>query len=217
MKKSYRKAIDKFHKLYYDNGKKTWGNTFYFGISTYKLPLDLWIYQEIIYKIKPDVIIESGTYKGGSSFYLAHLCDAIGRGNIITIDNLDYKQRVDKKVLEHKRIRFIKGSSLDKETISQIKKILKPQSKVLVILDSDHKKEHVLKELRIYSKFVTKGSYLILEDTNINGHPVYKKFGPGPMEALRLFLKENKKFKSDKNMEKFLVTFNPKGYLLKIK
>lgn len=215
MTRKEKKIIDDFHNLYYDS-KKTWRDTFYLGIQTYKLPLDLWVYQEILYKTKPDFIIESGTYKGGSALYMAHLCDAVKKGVVITIDDLSYKQKIDKKIVNHPRIKFIKGSSVDEKTISQIKKIVKRGRRVMVILDSDHKKDHVYKELEIYSQFVSKGNYLILEDTNINGNPVYKKFGLGPMEALQKFLRNNKKFKSDKKMEKLLVTFNPKGYLLKL-
>jgi cephalosporin hydroxylase len=87
----------------------------------------------------------------------------------------------------------------------------------MVVLDSDHHMPHVLNELRIYSKLVTKGNYLILEDTNINGHPVDRKFGPGPMEALEAFQREDSDFVSDRSREKFLMTFNPKGYLRKIR
>jgi cephalosporin hydroxylase len=210
-------VIDLFHRLYYDNSEKTWGNTFYLGIRTYKLPLDLWIYQELIYKIKPDVVIETGTFRGGSALYMADICDAIGKGLVITIDNMSYKQNVDKKALHHKRIRFIKGSSISKKTLSIVKKFINPHGKIMVILDSSHKKNHVLNELKIYSKLVSRGSYLIIEDTNINGHPAYKEFGPGPMEAVEEFLKRNKNFISDRKMEKFYFTFNPKGYLLRIK
>ena len=128
-----------------------------------------------------------------------------------------YKQIIDKKVLKHKRIRFIKGSSVSKKILSMVKKFINPHSKVMVILDSSHKKNHVLNELKIYSKLVSRGSYLIIEDTNINGHPAYKEFGPGPMEAVEEFLKRNKNFISDRKMEKFYLTFNPKGYLLRIK
>jgi len=87
----------------------------------------------------------------------------------------------------------------------------------MVILDSDHSKGHVLSELKIYSKFVTKGSYIIVEDTNINNHPVFPDFGPGPMEAVEEFLKENKDFSVDRSREKFYLTFNPKGFLQKRK
>lgn len=77
--------------------------------------------------------------------------------------------------------------------------------------------EHVLEELRIYSQFVNVGSYVIVEDSNVNGHPVYRDHGPGPMEAIERFLEENDNFVVDKTREKFLITFNPKGYLKRIK
>ena len=82
---------------------------------------------------------------------------------------------------------------------------------------TDHSKKHVLNELKLYNNFVTKGSYLIVEDTNINGHPAYPDFGPGPMEAVEEFLKENEDYMIDKSKEKYYMTFNPGGYLLKIK
>ncbi len=87
---------------------------------------------------------------------------------------------------------------------------------MLVILDSDHSKRHVLDELRTYSQFVGEGSYIIVEDTNVNGHPVLPEFGPGPMEAIQDFLKENKDFAVDGSKEKFYMTFNPKGYLRRV-
>jgi cephalosporin hydroxylase len=83
----------------------------------------------------------------------------------------------------------------------------------MVILDSDHSRDHVLGELRIYGKMVTRGQYLIVEDTNINGHPALPEFGPGPMEALDLYLKEDDAFEIDPSREKFYMTFNPRGYL----
>jgi len=84
-----------------------------------------------------------------------------------------------------------------------------------VILDSDHSRDHVLDELRLYAPLVTSGSYVIVEDTNINGHPVLPQFGPGPMEALDEFLRESDEFSIDDQREKFFLTFNPRGFLLK--
>jgi cephalosporin hydroxylase len=95
--------------------------------------------------------------------------------------------------------------------------MISPSDTVLVILDSDHSKQHVLNELRLYHSFVTEGSYLIVEDSNINGHPVLPQFGPGPMEALDEFLQENDDFVIDESKHKFLITFNPRGYLKKVK
>lgn len=140
------------------------------------------------------------------------MCDLIKNGNIISIDIIKNEKRP-----KHKRIKYLNGSSISDEIVNKVKNEVKKYNKVMVILDSDHHKEHVYKELKIYSEFVSKGCYLIVEDTNINGHPVFPDFGPGPMEAVMQFLKENKNFVIDKNREKFLLTFNPMGYLLRIK
>jgi cephalosporin hydroxylase len=85
----------------------------------------------------------------------------------------------------------------------------------MVILDSDHARDHVLEELRIYSSLVSPGSYLVVEDTNVNGHPVFREHGPGPMEAVELFLAETGEFEVDAAREKFFLTFNPRGFLRK--
>ncbi|MFX0133418.1 MAG: CmcI family methyltransferase [Candidatus Hodarchaeota archaeon] len=191
---------------------KLWMNTFYFGIRIEKYPSDLWIYQEIFYEMKPDVIIECGTADGGSTLFIASLCDLLGNGKVISIDIEDKQGRP-----KHKRILYLHGSSTSEEIVKKVKNLIKDGEKVMVILDSDHHKEHVLNELKIYSKLVTEGNYLIVEDTNINGHPVMPKFGPGPTEAVKEFLKENKNFFIDKSREKFLWTANPNGFLRKIK
>ena len=99
--------------------------------------------------------------------------------------------------------------------VVQVKESIGDDESVMVILDSDHRRDHVLDELRIYKDVVTKGQYMIVEDTNLNGHPVAPEFGPGPMEALNEFLSENDELVQDKEMEKFYLTFNPGGYLIK--
>ena len=142
--------------------------------------------------------------------YLASLLDLVNNGEIITIDIKEYEGRP-----KHKRIKYLLGSSTSKEIVEQIKKLVNEKNRILVILDSDHHKDHVINELRIYSELVTEGSYIIVEDTNINGHPVYYDFGSGPMEAVEEFLLKNKNFIENASREKFYVTFNPKGYLKK--
>ncbi|MCG2737627.1 MAG: cephalosporin hydroxylase family protein [Candidatus Methanoperedenaceae archaeon] len=201
-----------FHRIYYKSRSQTWGNTFWLGIPTMKCPFDLWIYQEIIFELKPDIIIETGTADGGSALFLASICDSVDKGQIITID-------IDNKVgrPRHKRIKYLRGSSTSEEIIKQVKKSISDKDIVLVILDSDHSKEHVLNELKIYSKFINKGSYIIVEDTNVNGHPVFVEHGLGPMEAVEDFLNMNNDFVIDNTKEKFYLTFNPSGYLRKIK
>ena len=118
---------------------------------------------------------------------------------------------------KHERIKYIIGSSTDKQTVNEIKNLINNKRKVMVILDTDHSMEHVLKELKIYSEFVSVGSYLVVEDSNVNGHPVLPKFGPGPMEAIDDFLRKNSDFIIDKSKEKFYLTFNPRGFLLRVK
>jgi len=116
---------------------------------------------------------------------------------------------------EHDRITYLTGSSTSGEVVSELERVVAGSERVLVILDSDHSRDHVLDELRIYSRFVTPGSYLIVEDTNVNGHPVYPYHGPGPKEAVDAFLAETSEFATDLDCEKFYLTFNPSGYLKK--
>ena len=176
-----------------------------------KCPLDLWIYQEIVFELKPDVIIECGTAKGGTALFLASLCDLVNNGKIITIDIKSDRDRP-----RHERITYLVGSSISEEVVKKVKTMIGENDKIMVILDSDHTMGHVLSELRIYGKLVSKGSYMIVEDTNVNGHPVDPDHGPGPMEAVERFLSEDKDFILDKGKEKFFLTFNPNGYLKRV-
>ncbi|MBD1378985.1 CmcI family methyltransferase [Metabacillus arenae] len=203
--------FNSFHKYYYES--RVWGgNTKWMGCDVLKCPLDLWIYQEIIYETKPDWIIECGTHLGGTSLYLASICELIGKGKIITIDIKDNGNHIN-----HPRIEFLIGSSVSSQIEKEIQKKIKKEESVMVILDSDHTKSHVLQELEMYQTFVTKGNYLIVEDTNINGNPVLPDFGDGPLEAVEEFLSKNDQFIIDHSCEKFILTFNPNGYLKKIK
>lgn len=211
--KAEREIVSNFHKLYYDSYffGKTWANTSWLGAKILKCPLDMVIYQEMIYELRPEVIIETGTAHGGSALFMASICDLIGYGEVVTIDVDDRPDRP-----KHKRITYLLGSSTSDDIIEKVKERIKDKESVLVILDSDHRKEHVLNELLLYCKFVPKGGYIIVEDTHVNGHPVEPEFGPGPMEAVNEFVKENSDFMIDKSKEKFYLTFNPNGYLLRI-
>ena len=204
---------EEFHAKYYYS--KVWSETYFLGKKIFKCPNDLWIYQELFWDVKPDVIIECGTFHGGSALYYAKLFDMMElHGEIITID---VDSMPDMPV--HKRITYLLGSSTSPEIVAQVKQMVQDKRKVLVILDSDHSKEQVLRELELYHGFVTPGSYLVVEDSNINGHPVYSGFGqgPGPMEAMEKFLPAHPEFETDKSREKFFMSFNPNGYLKKVK
>lgn len=198
--------IANFHILYVASKiPLTW-----MGTPVLKNPMDLWTYQEIIFEKKPDVIVETGTAYGGSALYFASLLDLIGKGKVITVD-------VEQKfyLLQHPRIQFIKGSSTNRDVIAKIKKQLRPSDKVMVVLDSNHHKTHVLEELRIYGEMASPGQYMVVEDSDYNGHPIEPNFGAGPLEAVEEFLVGNSSFRVDKTREKFLFTFNPKGFLIK--
>lgn len=204
-------VVREFSKIYYDLAPQTWKNTRWLGHEIQKCPTDLMVYQEILHETKPDLIIECGTYKGGSTLFLASICDLLGKGRIISIDITDVPGRP-----RHPRIEYIQGSSTAPSIWWELQKRLAPEERVLVILDSDHEKSHVLQEMRLYGPLVTLGSYMIVEDTNINGHPVYPSFGPGPMEAVEEFMKDCTEFEIDLSREKLLLTQNPNGYLKKV-
>ena len=205
--RSQEETVEAFHRMYYDS--KVWRDTYWQGVETQKTPLDLWIYQEILFELKPDVIVETGTFDGGSALYLATICDLLGTGKVITVDIEARPYRP-----KHPRITYVEGhSSTSPEAVAKVRAGIGDAKKVMVILDSDHSESHVREELGSYAGLVTSGQYLILEDTNINGHPVLDDFGPGPMEALDAFLKTNHDFEIDAGREKFYLTFNPRGFL----
>jgi cephalosporin hydroxylase len=114
------------------------------------------------------------------------------------------------------RDKALTASSTDPAVLAQVAERVADAGAVLVVLDSDHSRDHVLAELRAYAPLVTPGSCLVVEDTNVNGHPVDEAFGPGPMEAVQDFLKERDDFEVDRSREKFLFTFNPGGWLRKL-
>jgi cephalosporin hydroxylase len=201
-------AVRAFHELYYDSRDTTWKDTRWRGVRAQKCPLDLWVYQEILHEVQPDLIVETGTAEGGSALFLASMLDLLGRGEVVTIDVL---QRPDYP--RHPRVTYLHGSSTDPAIVGHVSDLVADGDKVVVILDSDHTKDHVLAEMRAYGPLVTKGSYMIVEDTNINGHPVLPDFGPGPWEAVEEFLQGNDQFEVDRSREKLLMTFNPMGYL----
>lgn len=206
---SHRAIIDQFHRFYYESG--LWDRATYFGVRTQKCPTDMWVYQELLAEVRPQVVIETGSAFGGSGLYLAHLMDQLGVGRVISVD-INKKERRP----EHPRLTFITGSSTDPVIIARIKEMIGDDAPVLVILDSDHSARHVAEEMKCYAPLVSKGSYLIVEDSNVNGHPADPTYGPGPMEALQGFLAERRDFAIDHDREKFLLTFNPNGYLRKI-
>lgn len=201
-------TIKLFHKLiYFHKRDTTWKNTRWLGTPVQQIPFDCWIKQEIIYETRPDLIIETGTFDGGSAMFYASLFDLMGgEGKIVSID-IDPQPNLP----THPRVEFITASSIEPSVVEKLRKMAEGK-RVMVILDSDHSEAHVRKELDAWAGFVTSGCYLVIEDTNVYGHPVLKEHGPGPMEALNDWLKTNPPFENDPAREKYMVTFHPRGY-----
>jgi cephalosporin hydroxylase len=183
------------------------------GHDILKSPMDCWIYQELIARIKPDVLIELGVMFGGASHFYASIMDLVGHGTVLGIDISLAKV----KALDNERIQYIEGSSTSDETLAKVRELVQGKT-VLVIADSDHEKNHVLNEMRAYAPFVTKGSYFVAEDSLndvMHWHPVPNE---GPQAAVHAFLKENDDFVVDlRYAEKYIMTLSPYGFLQKVK
>jgi cephalosporin hydroxylase len=203
-----------FHRLFYHGplGRDgPWFSTNWLGVPVQKLPMDLFIFQEILYETRPELIIECGMNHGGSTWFLASICDALQCGKILSCDITH--ANLHPAVQTHPRIELVEMGSTSPE-FSDLARNRAAGKRTMVILDSDHLRHHVLEELRLYGPLVTPGCYLICEDTNINGHPVLETFGPGPWEALQQYLHECPGLWTvDAHRERLLVTFNPGGYL----
>ncbi len=209
--------VDNFHKLWHTS-ENTWWENKWLGIRTLQNPMDIWITQEIIFDTKPDFVVETGTFHGGSTLVWATILQQVNpKGRVITVDIEDHTEEVKKHPLWKEKVDFILGSSVAPEVVDEIKKRVEGK-KVLIILDSAHQKDHVIKELFAYSPFVQVGGYIIVQDTNLSGHPVKQATfsGPGPMEAVEEFLSLDKHFEPDQSRERLLFTFCPRGFLKRV-
>lgn len=187
-------------------------NTSYHGVQALKNPLDFWVYQELIYKMSPDVIVEIGNYWGGSTLALAHQLDLLGKGRVIGID-ID-QTKIPGVVRGHPRIELIELDAVQAFPVVESK--ISGEEKVLVIEDSAHTYKNTLDVLRLYGKLINVGDYFIVEDT-ICHHGLDVGPDPGPYEAVEAFVKESDSFEIDRSIESFMITWNPKGFLKKVK
>jgi len=192
------------------------------GIPIIQYPQDIIAYQEIIWQVKPELIIETGIARGGSLIFSASLLEIIGKGQVLGID-IDIHKENRRTVERHplsKRIRMLEGSSISDEILDSVRKIANKKKRILVMLDSNHTHEHVLDELRLYSPLVSKGSYIVVFDSIIGDLPDHlHKNRPwnkknNPKTAISQFLKENNRFIIDYEIvNKLAITVSPYGYL----
>jgi cephalosporin hydroxylase len=197
------------------------------GRPIIQFPQDIMAMQEIVWQVKPDFIVETGIAHGGSLIFYASMLELLGQdGRVLGIDN-DIREHNRVEIEKHpmfKRITMLQGSSVDEALARQVREFVRGRKRVLVVLDSNHTHQHVLKEMNLYSPLVTKGSYLVVFDTVIEDMP--KGFfadrpwdkGNNPKTAVREFLRSNDRFVIDKEIEnKLLITAAPDGYLKCIK
>jgi cephalosporin hydroxylase len=193
-----------------------WSHRWFENVPIEKNPLDLWMMQQIIYETRPDFVVETGTFKGGSALYWAYTLNGMGLENsrVFTVDIQDLTGTAATNPLWKKYVTLLKGSSTSPEVVKEIAGRVKGHT-VLVTLDSLHTAEHVLAEMKAYAPMVTRGSYLVVEDTHMDGVPTDPNFGPGPLSAVLQFMKEGggKDFEQDFSREAFVMTFNPGGWL----
>ncbi len=219
-----KKSLD--WMIHADKYKYTYNYT-WLGRPIIKYPNDIVFMQEIIWDVKPDLIIETGIAHGGSIIFSASILELIGEnGQVVGID-VDIRKHNRIEIEKHpmyKRIVMFEGNSVSEEIVIKIRKIAKNKKRVMVFLDSNHTHKHVLKELEFYAPLVTVGSYLVLPDTFIEYFP--KGYcsdrpwdvGNNPMTALREFLLKNDNFIIDKEKaNKLMITEAFDGYLKRIR
>ena len=180
----------------------------FLGIWTVQTPSDAWVIMEIMYEVKPDLIIEAGTFHGGSSAMWAIILEHINPdGEIVTIDIEDQRERKAKELpIAKEKVEFLLGSSTDPKVVAQVHERAKGKKSVMVLLDSLHSKEHVAGELAAYAPLVTKNSYVIVQDTLL-----------GPKAAIDEFLEASDTFVADRTRERYPDTNSVRGYLRRVK
>jgi cephalosporin hydroxylase len=182
------------------------------GKPIWQYPLDLWVIQEIVAETKPDLIVETGTFRGGSAYFLACLCELLDHGQVISIDI------AAESTIPHPRITYVQGSSTDPAIIARVASQAAQATNVLVVLDSDHSAAHVLAELHAYAPLIPPGNYVHVQDGIIDETSFFRgKERPGPAVAVRDFLRESPSFVRALEVEhRYIMTAHPYGWLRRV-
>ena len=202
------------HKAFFSDlalHTSNFGDLTWLGHPIWQNALDLWALQEAIAEIRPALLLETGTNRGGSALFFAHLFDLMGEGRVVTVDVERMHER------EHPRIRFLIGSSLAEDVLTAMRaEAAAADGPVLVVLDSAHGEEHVRAELEHYAPLVTPGSMILVQDGVIDTLPLFARARPGPLGAISAFLDEHPDFRvADRWDERFLISHHPRGWLLR--
>ena len=203
------------HRISYE---PTW-----LGIPIIQLPEDILMMQELIYKVRPDVIVETGIAHGGSALFYASILELLRRGRVISID-VDIRKYNRLAIQSHplsSRLALIEGSSTSGDVLRQVRAVLRPDDVVMVVLDSDHRFEHVRREMELYAPFVTPGSYLVVFDGIMeqladapSGTSAWRH--DNPLAATRDFLATHAEFEADPYYNRLGVTYCPGGFLKRV-
>jgi cephalosporin hydroxylase len=215
-----QRLFDKFHDTVYRG--MTWDDLTWLGIHAQQNPNDVWSCQQILFETKPDFVIETGTNDGGGALVWATLLSVINpNAKVLTVDIVDKTAAARKVPLFQEKVEFFLGSSTSEAVFGAIKKRIAGK-KAMVILDSLHQKSHVLDEMMIYGDMVPVGGYMLVQDTDVNGHPTYPSHGPGPWEAVDEFMEAGGRamggatFAIDRSRELLYFTMHPRGYLRRV-
>ncbi|MDP1725473.1 MAG: cephalosporin hydroxylase family protein [Bacteroidota bacterium] len=202
-------------------------NFTWMGRPIIAFPQDMVAMQEIIWDVKPELIIETGVAHGGSIVYYASLLELLGNNGLVVGIDIDIRAHNRKLIEEHpmsKRIKLVEGSSISEKVFDEVKNIAKGRNKIMICLDSNHTHEHVLEELKLYAPLTSVGSYCVVFDTVVedmpDSHFENRPWGHGnnPKTAVWEFLKTHEEFEIDKGIQdKLLITVAPDGYLKRIR
>ena len=206
---------ENYLRWYFDS--LVWTKTSFSGVPCLKSVSDMWNYQEIITALRPTLIVEFGVHKGGSSLFFATVSGLINPQSQVLCVDVDLST-VDAGVREHSRIRWMESNSVDRaveRTIRELREqILGP---MFVVVDSDHSQKHVTAELELLRHVTVPGDYVVVEDSILNGHPVWPAWGGGPWEAIEEYTTRypDDYLRDAEREEKFGFTFAPRGFLIR--